>query len=154
MSGLPAAARAIAAAATDAVTAARAASPEDFAEAAGRLAAADPQRVALLLGTVVRTLLEETHPDGLDGEDLRAVLERTARAGASWDSEVDPAVLLVVLTGALGLSDPDEQPPVPPPAVARNAALLTADLLGPRPLAPYLTAALTERHRAETIELP
>ncbi len=151
---LPPAARAIAAAATDAVTAARAAAAADLAEAAGRLAAADPQRVALVLGGVVRALLEELHPDGLDGEDLRAVLERTTRAAAAWDSGVDPAVLLVVLTGALGLADPDEQPPVPPGPVARNAVLLTADLLGPRPLAPYLTAALAELHRAETVELP
>lgn len=151
---LPPAARAIAAAATDAVTAARTAAAGELGAAVDRLAAADPQRVALVLGGVVRALLEELHPDGLDGEDLRAVLERTTRAAATWDSGVDPAVLLVVLTGALGLSDPDEQQPVPPADVARNAALLTAELLGPRPLDPYLAAALTELHRAETVELP
>ena len=151
---LPPAARAIAGAAADAVTAARAGAAGDFAEATGRLAAADPQRVALVLGGVVRSPVEERHPDGLDGEDLRAVLERATRAGAGWDSEVDPAVLLVVLTGALGLADPDEQPAVPPAAIARNAALLTAELLGPRPLSPYLAAALAELHRAETIEMP
>lgn len=151
---LPPAARAIAAAVTDAVTAARAADAGSFAEAVGRLAAADAQRVSLVLGLVVRALLEERHPDGLDGEDLRAVLERCTRAGAAWDSGVDPAVLVVVLTGALGLSDPDEQPPVPPAEVARNATLLATDLLGPRELAPRLAAALAERQRAETVEMP
>ena len=154
MATLPAAARQISTAVTDAVAAARTADADAFAEAATRLAAADPQRVSLVLGAVVRPLLEDLHPDGLDGEDLRAVLERCARAAGAWDSGVDPAVLLVVLVGALGLSDPDEQPRLPPAEVSRNAVLLVADLLGPRPLGPYLTASLAELARAETVEMP
>jgi hypothetical protein len=63
-------------------------------------------------------------------------------------------VLLVVLTGALGLSDPDEQPVLPPAAVARNAVLLLAHLLGQRPAARYLDAAFAELQRAETVEMP
>jgi hypothetical protein len=143
--------RAISAAVTDAVTAARAADAEGFGDAVGRLSTVDPSRV---LGWVIRSLLEELHPDGMDGEDLRAVLTDCATAAGAWESEVDPAVLLVVLTGALGLSDPDEQPALPPAAVARNATLLLAHLLGDRPLPRYLDAAFAELERAETIEMP
>jgi hypothetical protein len=133
----------------DAVTGAVGAAqdPQAFAPAADRLAALDPARVGVLLGWVVRTLLEELHPGGVDGEDVRAALTGCVSA---WPGEADPAALVVVLTGALGLSDP----PVAPAAVARNAVLLVAHLLGPRPLAPYLDAAFTDLRRAETIEMP
>jgi hypothetical protein len=137
-----------------AVAAARRAEAEPFREAVAALSTADPATVAVLLGWVVRSLLEERHPDGLDGEDLRAVLTGSATAGGGWESGVDAEVLLIVLTGALGLSDPDDQPRVPPAAVAANASLLVAYLLGPRPLAPYLDGALAELRRAETIEMP
>jgi hypothetical protein len=136
-----------------AVTAAVAAvdDPSEFTDAVARLSTVDPSKVAVVLGWVVRSLLEDRHPDGLDGEDLRAVLTGCT---AAWPSEVDPAVLLVVLTGALGLSDPDEQPAYGPEPVARNATLLVAYLLRARPLGPYLDAALAELRRAETIEMP
>jgi hypothetical protein len=146
--------RMIAESVTAAVGAAQAGDGEEFAEAVGRLSIVDPQRVAVVLGWMTRSLLEELHPDGMDGADVRAVLTDCATAAGSWESEVDPSVLLVVLTGALGLSDPDEQPALPPAAVARNALLLLAHLLGPRPPSRYLDAAFTELQRAETIELP
>jgi hypothetical protein len=148
----PRSVRVISESVTAAVGAARAASGEGFAEAVGRLSTVDPQRVAVVLGWVVRSLLEELHPDGMDGEDLRAVL--TGCAAVAGASDVDPSVLLVVLTGALGMSDPDEQPAVPPEEVARNATLLITYLLGPRPLGGYLDAAFAELERAETIEMP
>lgn len=157
MAALPAPARAISAACTDAVDAALATNAAAFDEATGRLAAADPQRVSVVLGALVRSLLEDLHPDGLSGDDLRIVVERCVRSGAGWPSRVDPGVLVVVLTGALGLHDPEEQPPpAAPPDVARQAALLTADLLtaAGRPLAGYLDAAFAELARAETVELP
>jgi hypothetical protein len=154
MVGMPAAARGISVAVVDGVAATRATDADAYEEAAGRLAGADPQRVALVLGGVVRSLLEDLHPDGMDGEDVRAVLERCTRSAAPWAPGVDPQVLLVLLAGALGVSDPDEQPAASPDAVARNAVLLTADLLGPRPLEPYLTAAFAELARAETVEMP
>lgn len=144
--------RMIAESVTAAVGAAKAGDGDGFAEAVGRLSTVDPQRVAVVLGWVIRSLLEELHPDGMDGEDLRSVL--TATAAGAWESEVDPSVLLVVLTGALGLSDPDEQPALAPAAVARNATLLLAYLLGDRPLARYLDVAFAELERAETIEMP
>lgn len=146
--------RVIAESVTAAVGAAKAADGEAFADAVGRLSTVDPQRVTVVLGWMTRSLLEELHPDGLDGEDLRAVLTGCATGAGAWKSEVDPSVLLVVLTGALGLSDPDEQPALPPAAVARNALLLLEYLLGERPPGRYLDAAFAELERAETIEMP
>jgi hypothetical protein len=139
---------------TAAVGAATAADAEGFRDAVGRLSTVDPTLVALVLGGTVRSLLEDLHPDGMDGEDVRAVLTGCVTAARSWESKVDPSVLLVVLTGALGLSDPDEQPAFPPAAVARDATLLLAHLLGTRPVGPYLDAAVAELRRAETIEMP
>lgn len=150
----PRSVRIIAESVTAGVGAAQAGDGENFAEAVARLSTVDAQRVTLVLGWVIRSLLEELHQDGMDGEDLRTVLTDCATAAGAWESEVDPSVLLVVLTGALGLSDPDEQPVLPPAAVARNATLLLAHLLGNRPLRRYLDAAFAELERAETIEMP
>jgi hypothetical protein len=154
MGGGPAGARVIREAVTGGVTAARAGDATAFAAAVERVSGVDPARVAVLLGWAVRALLEDTHPDGMDGEDLRAALAGSARVAAGWESDVDPTALLVVLTGALGLSDPDEQPAIAPTAVARNALLLIDFLRGPRPFGPDLDGALAELQRAETIELP
>src|SRR5829696_5606660 len=121
MGAVPGPVRVLITAVRDGVAAAGRADAESFEDAVGRLAALDPALVAEVLGGAVRSLLEERHPDGLDGEDLRALLADCAR-GAQW-AEVDPGVLVVVLTGALGLSA-EELPAVPPPAVARHALLL------------------------------
>ncbi len=129
-----------------------------FEEAVGRLAALEPAMVTEVLGGTVRSLLEERHPDGLDGEDLRALLTDCTR-GAGW-AGADPEVLLVVLTGALGLTA-EELPAVPPPAVARHALLLVAHLAGGTGPAghgtdpgAHLDAAVAELARAQTIEMP
>ncbi|MFG3604574.1 hypothetical protein [Micromonospora chersina] len=147
---LPASAREIAEAATGAVTAAADRDAEVYAPAVERLAAAD--RAGLVLGGVVRLLLEEGHPDGLDGDDVRQVLERCVRSNAAWRPDVDPHVLLVLLAGALGVYDPgDDDAPPDPAAIARHAPLLVADLLAAtgRPLADYLSAAFAEVARTE-----
>lgn len=147
---LPASAREIAGAATDAVEAARDQDTEAYEVASGRLAVAE--RSGLVLGAVVRLLLEATHPDGLDGDDVRQVLERCVRSAAPWRPDVDPHVVLVLLAGALGVYDPgeDDSPPGPA-ALARHAPLLVADLLAVtgRPLDGYLSAAFTEIERTE-----
>ncbi|MFF5174141.1 hypothetical protein ACFY3U_16055 [Micromonospora sp. NPDC000089] len=147
---LPAPAREIAAAATEAVEAARSRDDEAYAPAVARLATAE--RSGLVLGAVVRLLLEQTHPDGLDGDDVRQVLERCVRSAAAWRPGVDPHVVLVLLAGALGVYDPgDDDAPPGPAAVAAHGPLLVADLLpaGGRPLAPYLDAAFAEIARTE-----
>ncbi|MCW3845034.1 hypothetical protein ONA70_33700 [Micromonospora yasonensis] len=147
---LPAPAREIAEAAAVAVTAAGARDAEAYGPAVVRLTAAD--RAGLVLGGVVRLLLEETHPDGLAGDDVRQVLQRCVGSTAGWWPEVDPHVLLVLLASALGVYDPgDDGSPPDPAAIARHAPLLVADLLAAtgRPLADYLAAAFAEVARTE-----
>ncbi|WP_262282649.1 hypothetical protein [Micromonospora sp. MA102] len=146
---LPAPAREIAQAATEAVGAAQARDAAAYEPAVERLAA---DRAGLVLGGAVRLLLEESHPDGLDGDDVRQVLERCVRSTAEWRPDVDPHVLLVLLASALGVYDPgDDDAPPEPAAIARHAPLLIADLLAAtgRPLADYLTAAFAEVARTE-----
>lgn len=146
---LPAPARPIAAAADAAVAAATARDREALTEAVSVLAAQDPPQTGLILGTAVRLLLEDTHPDGLDGDDVRAVLEQCVRSAAEWQPDVDPHVVLLLLAGALGVLEDDGEPPPKPDALARHAALLLASLLRQRPMAGYLTAALAEIERAQ-----
>ncbi|RZU72181.1 hypothetical protein EV384_0526 [Micromonospora kangleipakensis] len=147
---LPAAAREIAVAASDAVAAAQARDAGAYEPAVDRLTGVD--RAGLVLGGVVRLLLEETHPDGLDGDDVRQVLERCVRDVAAWRPDVDPHVLLVLLASALGVYDPgDDDTPPDPAAIARHAPLLVADLLAAsgRPVSGYLTTAFAEVARTE-----
>src|SRR4051812_22745497 len=108
---LPPAARSIAVAAVAAVEAARAKDAEAYDEAAERLAGLDPEQTGRVLGAVVRTLLEERHPDGLDGDDIRAALEHAVRAAGAW-RDVDPQVMVVLLVGALGIHETDEEAPI------------------------------------------
>lgn len=150
--------RAISRATADAVGAATAQDAPAYDRAAGELAVAgSPEQVGLVLGAVLRMLLEEAHPDGLAGEDAQVILVRCAGSAAGWFSGLDVAVLLLVLTGALGLHQPaEEAAPVDPAAVTRHAPLLVADLLAVtgRPLRGYLDLALAEIAIAETMELP
>src|ERR1044072_6571181 len=152
LSDLPPAARAIAAATTDAGAAAQAGDKAAFDDACGRLLLADPEHTRVILGDAVRLLLEEVLPDGVDGDDLREVIGRCARSAAPWFPGVDPGVMVVVLSGALGIHpdtrpDPstgEERPPelddqsnaVPPrtstAAVTQHAVVLLADLLSVR----------------------
>ena len=142
---------------SEAVEAASSQDAGRFALAADRLAVQDPQRLVLVQAWVLRSLLEESHPEGLSSADAQDVLRRCLLSTASWHAGADPTVLAQALTGALGLSDPDEAAaPAGPVAFSSGAALLIADLLGVAggSLPRYLDAALAELERAETIELP
>lgn len=142
---------------SEAVEAALSRDADRLALAAGRLDIQDQQRLALVQAWVLRSLLEQLHPDGLSGADAQDVLRRCLLSAADWYPQADPSVLVLVLTGALGLADPDEaSAAVGPAALSHGAALLTADLLGAAgsPLSGYLDAAFAELERAETIELP
>jgi hypothetical protein len=154
---LPPVPRAIATAAADALTAAKAEDAVAFQHAAERLAALDREQVGLVLGAVVRSLLEEVHPGGLTGEDMHGVLARCA-ADAAWSAGLDPDVLLVLLAGALGIHPDDDDPrPVSALAMSSNAPLLICTLLGRSPglsFDEHLDAALAEIARAETVEMP
>jgi hypothetical protein len=154
---LPEPARSIAVAAAQTVAAARIRDRAAFDDGVARLAALDRERIGRVLGGVVRMLLEETHQDGLTGDDARAVLEHCVRSAVVWWPEVDGAVLVVVLTGALGVHEPDEEaPPVGDRALAAHSTLLIADLLDGvgRPLAGYLDIAFGDIRRDEIMEQP
>jgi len=146
---LPAAARPIAVATTAAVAAVAARDSDALDEAVADLAVADPARAGLILGTAVRLLLEDGHPDGLDGQAVRDVLERCVRDASRWRPDVDPHMVLLLLAGALGVTGEDEATPPKPDVAARHAALLLGDLLGGRPAQPFLTAALAEIERTQ-----
>ena len=154
---LPAAARTTAEAIVDAVAAARVADPAAYQDAAARMSTLDPDRLGTVQGAVLRSLLEDLHPGGFDGEDIKAVIEGCMRSAVGWFPDANAEVLIVVLAGALGIADPDDLPEsVNHAAVTRHAPLLIAGLLAvdDRDLDGYLDRAFTEIARAETVELP
>jgi hypothetical protein len=162
--------RALRTAVSDAV---RAAAEEDaaaLADCGPALAALDEPRLRIVLGEMLRSAIEELHPDGLSSTDAQDLIEHCTEQ-AAWYPELDPEVLVVVLLGAFGALDPDQQPALPPARVAQHAALLLVDLLagagqpadraelsGRAELsdraAALLDRALAELERAETMELP
>jgi len=147
---LPAAARAIAVAAGEAVRAADAKDAAALDGAVGALAALDPSQTGLLLGTVVRLTLEDRHPDGIGGDEVRDLLTAVTRDAGQWQRGVDPELFLFLLAGALGVHEPDPDAALPKPdAVARHVALLVAHLLDGRPFAPQLARAAQEIARTQ-----
>ena len=154
---LPAAARTVATAIDAAVAAARAADQVRYQEAATRLAVLDPERLGAVEGAVLKALLEDLHPGGFDGDDIKQVVAGCLRSTAGWLPAVDPDALIVVLAGALGVAEAEDRPEsVTQQDVTRHAPLLIADLLtvAGRELAGYLDRAFIEIARAETMELP
>ena len=140
-----------------AVAAALAADRDAFLRATDRLSGLDPEQVGLVLGAVLRSLLEDLHPDGLSSDDAQDVIVRCARSAAGWFPEVDVNALVLVLSGALGLHPQEDEPvPVTPLDVARHAPLMVADLLtaGGCTFPPYLHAALAGIATAEANDLP
>jgi hypothetical protein len=114
-----------------------------------------------VLGDVLRSLLEDTHPGGLDSDDITLVIGRCYREAAAWlpPERVDVIMLLAVLAGALGVHEPDDAVPVEPPTwpdYAWHAPLLAADLLpfAPATLDSYLEATFAEYEREAREELP
>ena len=154
---LPPAARAVSGAVRDATAAALATNRESFDDATARLAGLDPALVRVALGSVVRSLLEERHPDGLELHDVQQLLETCLESALAWLPDVDTAALTVVVTGALGVHEPDEvERPVTPAGVATAAPLLVAALLdgAPRGLEKHLEDAFAEIARQQTVEMP
>jgi hypothetical protein len=157
----PAPARVTALAVDAAVSAAQAGDAAAFTDAIADLSHVDLSRfdreqLAVLLGSVTRDLLERSHPDGLDSDDAEQVLQSCVRSTASWYEPLDSDSLIRALTGALGISDPDEPPQRDGTAVLTHGLLLIADLLRSlhQQLSPILDSALAELMRAQTIELP
>jgi hypothetical protein len=155
---LPPAPRAIATAASDAVTAAGSADLVAFQRAAQSLAALDREQVGLVLGAVVRSLLEDSHPAGLTGEDMHDVLVACATTSAGWFTAVDADVLLVLLAGSLGIhADGEEARQVSAEDMSTHAPLLICTLLDRSPgqrFRSHLDAAFAEIARSETVQMP
>jgi hypothetical protein len=154
---LPPAPRAIATATAEALTAVQSGDPIAFQQASSRLAALDHEQVGLVLGAVVRSLLEDLHPGGLSGDDIEDVLARCMSASGACFPTVDPNVLLVLLAGSLGIHpDSEEARPVSAMEMSTHAPLLIATLVGPsgRSFTAHLDAAFAEIARSETVEMP
>ncbi|MDP9637884.1 MULTISPECIES: hypothetical protein [Nocardiaceae] len=145
--------RRIADASVDALAAVVAQDPIAFDEAVELLDRSDAAKAGNVHAEMVRSLLEEVYSDGLTGENVQEVLGRTVR-GAEWLPSLDIAGFVEVLTGALGVTDVDEQSRSRPrPA---HALLVVADLLAVRRsrAETYVRRALAEIHRAQTVEMP
>jgi hypothetical protein len=147
-------ARAITAGLSTAVAAARVADEAGFATAATTLMALDQPQLSLVQSTVIRQLLEELHPDGIDGDDAQQALQACV-AAAGWYPELAPEVVAAVLLTALGAGS-DDAPAIRAEVLNVHACLLIAYLLGRRaaPLTGYVDRAIAEIHRAQTMELP
>ena len=152
----PGPARAMALSVDAAVSAAQSGQAAQFTDAVAELVRLDREQLAVLLGAVTRDLLERSHPDGLDSEDADQVLRSCLRSAVSWYEPLDGDSLIVALTGALGITDPDESPQPAGTAVLAHGLLLIADQLKilAQALPPVLDDALRELRRAQTIEMP
>lgn len=134
-----------------------------------------------VLGDMLRSMLEDTHPDGFDADDITRVVGRCYRTAVAWlpPERVDVTTLLAALAGALGIHDPgvtyealnlpgattdeyrdpDDTVPAKPPAwpdYASHAPLLVADLMpfAPATLGGYLESTFAEYAREAREELP
>ncbi|AFR49174.1 hypothetical protein [Gordonia sp. KTR9] len=110
---------------------------------------------------MLRELLETAFPDGLTGDDVSEVMTTTSRAVASWNSAISPASLALVLTGALGVGDTADSHALSSAGLLDTettaaALLVIADLAARAEVDPaaYLTRAVEEIRRAQTMEMP
>lgn len=153
----PAITREIAEGSVVALTAVREESRPRFDEAVEVLVALPYEQVTAVHSGMARELFEELHPDGLAGEDVQAVLESVVRRGVRWVPSLDPDAVVAVLTGTLGVHDPDEKRPrIVPGRYITAGVLVLAELVAARRCdpRPYLTRAVGEIERAETMEMP
>lgn len=147
-------ARALARAVDAAVRAASVGDGDAFADAMAGLRRAEPEVVAVLLGTITQDLLERVHPDGLDSDDAEQVLAACEPAAAWFDGYRSDHVALA-LVSALGMLDPEQAPSADTAAVTAHGLLLIATLLpAPAQLPGLVESALRELHRAQTVEMP
>jgi hypothetical protein len=100
--------RAIGTAITHAVDAATAGDPDAYDTATAEVAALPNPPAGIVLAAIIRTLLEEQHPDGLDSDDIQAVLARCYATTATWlpVARVDIPTLVAVLASTLGIHEP------------------------------------------------
>jgi hypothetical protein len=105
---LPGPARAIGTAISQAVAAAGDQDWEGYQAVAAEQALTAGEQSGQVLGALVRSLLEDQHPDGLDGDDIRVVLGRCYLGAAQWlpVERLDVHTLTAVLASALGIHEP------------------------------------------------
>lgn len=120
-----------------AVDAAQAGDGMKFEQATAALASLPAEQTGLLLGAVVRSLLEDQHLDGIDSDDIRRVLTSCYRQASTWlapgSVEIEP--LVAVLSGALGIHEPgvtyqEILAPTGPAAVAASSEWSDPDIVG------------------------
>ncbi|RZS80163.1 hypothetical protein EV189_3644 [Motilibacter rhizosphaerae] len=150
---LPPPVRALADVVEAALDAALAHDPDALDTALARVAVVGPEQAGRVLGELARRLLEEQHADGLDSDDVQAVVVRVSRAAGEWLPDIDPYAVVAAVAGALGVHL-EEESPVPPPSVTRHGVLLVAELLGGRRVRPLLHATVEDIARAEAQEQP
>lgn len=153
----PKVARDIADATANALVAVRASDAASLAEAVDDLKNLSFEQVSSVHAAIVRELLEDTHPDGLSSEDVQDALTTCVRATIVWLPDLDAAALAAVYTGALGITDlEDDSFRIGQSAYLRSAVLVIGNLMRGTKKAPatYLHSAIGEIARAQTIEMP
>lgn len=100
--------RAIGTAITQVVDAATAGDAEAYDTAVAGMAGLPTVPTGIVLSGIIRTLLEEQHPDGLDSDDIQAVLARCYATTVTWlpPDRVDIPTLVAVLASSLGIHEP------------------------------------------------
>lgn len=149
--------RSIATATEAALTAARSESSDAFGEALEDLGGLPYEMVTAVHAGMVRELFEELHPDGLTGEDVQSVLTRAVRGGLRWRPSLQPDAVVAVITGTLGVRDPDAvEPRILPEQYLTAGLLVLAELLAARKAEPavHVRRAVAEIERSETMEMP
>jgi hypothetical protein len=153
--GLPPSGRAIRREVVAAVTAVADQDPTALHDACVQLRTFDESPVRDVLHTLTRELIEMAFPDGLDADDLRALLADVLRSAAAWVPDLDPYAVVVVLTGALSVQEADAPPPdadaLPLACVLTVSHLLRGLGLS---LEPELDRVFDGLRVAQTMELP
>ena len=139
-----------------AVSAAQLGDGAAFDDAVGVLRRLDREQVSVLLGAITRDLLERSQPDGLDSDDAEEIVRHCLLAAGTWFEPLDGNAVILALTGALGVTDPDESTTPDGLPVITHGLLLIADQLtvARQALSPVLERALREVMRAQTMEMP
>ncbi|MGF7236589.1 MAG: hypothetical protein ACQSGP_16755, partial [Frankia sp.] len=100
-------------------------------------------------------LVEQAFPDGVDADDIRALLADVLRPAVAWLPDLDSHSVVLVLAGTLSVLDPDA-PPGEPEALPIAYALAISHLLRvlDLPLEPELARAFDKIRTSQTMELP
>ncbi|SKZ43586.1 Uncharacterised protein [Mycobacteroides abscessus subsp. abscessus] len=153
-------AREIATATDRGIRAARSQVSQDFDDAVAQLEK-NGDAARLMHSHMVRELLETSYQDGLSGDDVSDVLTRAVASASRWDAPVDPDAVAAVLLGALGVGEQSGvngavAQSIPLVKIISAAILVTADLVADAEVdhEPYITRAVGEIRRDQTIEIP